>query len=101
LGLISPESLKTGDFCGGDWNIRLVGAAAPPRAGGHGFEVGRGGEVNEKGKEAPTREKRPAKGKSCQGRRVATAQSAAAARLGVRRAGGETPVLMSSTRWRW
>uniref|UniRef100_A0A0E0J9M6 Uncharacterized protein n=1 Tax=Oryza nivara TaxID=4536 RepID=A0A0E0J9M6_ORYNI len=64
LGLISPESLKTGDFCGGDWNIGLVGAAAPPRAGGHGFEVGRGGEVNEKGKEAPTREKRPAKGAS-------------------------------------
>nr|BAC84632.1 hypothetical protein [Oryza sativa Japonica Group]BAD31624.1 hypothetical protein [Oryza sativa Japonica Group] len=51
LGLISPESLKTGDFCGGDWNIGLVGAAAPPRAGDHGFEVGRGGEVNEKGKE--------------------------------------------------
>uniref|UniRef100_A0A0E0AI24 Uncharacterized protein n=1 Tax=Oryza glumipatula TaxID=40148 RepID=A0A0E0AI24_9ORYZ len=51
LGLISPESLNTGDFCGGDWNIGLVGAAAPPRAGGHGFEVGRGGEVNEKGKE--------------------------------------------------
>ncbi|EEE57641.1 hypothetical protein OsJ_08066 [Oryza sativa Japonica Group] len=51
LGLISPESLKMGDFCGGDWNIGLVGAAAPPRAGGHGFEVGQGGEVNEKGKE--------------------------------------------------
>uniref|UniRef100_A0A0D3F9E0 Uncharacterized protein n=1 Tax=Oryza barthii TaxID=65489 RepID=A0A0D3F9E0_9ORYZ len=40
-----------GDFCGGDWNIGLVGAVAPPRASGHGFEVGRGGEVNEKGKE--------------------------------------------------
>nr|XP_015624250.1 probable allantoate deiminase [Oryza sativa Japonica Group] len=47
---------------------------------------------------APTREKRPEKGKSRQRRRVATTQSAAAALPSVRRAGGETPVLMSGTR---
>ncbi|XP_052142366.1 probable allantoate deiminase, partial [Oryza glaberrima] len=47
---------------------------------------------------APTREKRLAKGKSRQGRRVATAQSAAAALPSVCRTGGETPVLMSGTR---
>uniref|UniRef100_A0A0E0Q6K9 DUF834 domain-containing protein n=1 Tax=Oryza rufipogon TaxID=4529 RepID=A0A0E0Q6K9_ORYRU len=97
LGLISPESLKTGDFCGGDWNIGLAGAAAPPRAGDHGFEVGRGGEVNEKGKEHTDEGEEAGEGEVLPG--VSRGNGSAVAALpGVRRAGGETPVLMSGTR---